>query len=230
MTDRRSPPGARLLRLYPGAWRVRYEAEVLAILELADIGRRGRLDLARGALDARLHAGSRLPGAAALLSGGMWTIAGVAVVGQPVPPDWPGYLVDILPLTVIAVVAGLVGIVGCWARRSDSGGRLGTVGAMLALTGHVSWAFLLVATLAEAGSPSATVVCQAIALVGCLLIGLVLVRTEDQPIGAAILLASAVMLFGWPIGWLAFGLTWTLVGVLLLARPEPTEPISSRLA
>ena len=30
--------------------------------------------------------------------------------------------------------------------------------------------------------------------------------------------------------WLGFGLAWTLVGVLLLARPEPTAPPSPRFA
>lgn len=226
MTDRRSPAGAALLRLYPRAWRARYESEVLAVLADMKIDRHARVDLVRGAVDARLHAGSRLPAAAALLSGGTWTIAGVAVVGQPVPPDWPGYLIDILPLTIVAVAAGLVGIVGCWARRSDSAGRLGTLGALVALAGHVGWAFLLVATLVQAGSPQATLVCQAIALAGCLLIGLVLVRTDDVPIGAVILLATATMLFGWPGAWLAFGLAWTVVGVLLFARPEPLTPTS----
>jgi hypothetical protein len=230
MTGQRRPAGAGLLRLYPRAWRARYEAEVLAVLEQADLGLRARLDLGRGALDARLHAESRLPAAAALLSGGMWTIAGVAVVGQPVPPDWPGYLIDILPLTIVAVVAGLVAIVACWARRSDDGGRLGTAGALLALAGHVGWAVSLAAILAQAGSGPATVVFQTIALVGCLLVGLVLVRTEDLPIGAAILLASATMLFGWPVAWLTFGLAWTLVGVLLLGRPEPTAPSAPRFA
>jgi hypothetical protein len=88
----------------------------------------------------------------------------------------------------------------------------------------------LAATMAAAGSGLAIVVSQAIALVGCLLIGLVLVRTEDLPIGAAILLASALMLFGWPIAWLVFGLAWTLVGVLLLARAEPSAPSSPRFA
>lgn len=224
------PRGAGLLRLYPAAWRARYEAEVLALLEQVDLGPRARLDLLRGALDARLHARSRLPAVAALLSGGLWTVAGIAVVGQPAPPDWPGYLVDILPLTVAAVVAGLVGIVGCWARRSDDGGRLGTLGVLVAVGGHVGWAVSLGATLTQAGSGLVTVVCQAIALAGCLLVGLVLVRTEDLPIGAAILLASAAMLFGWPAAWLSFGLAWTLVGVLLLGRPEPTAPSSPRLA
>jgi hypothetical protein len=228
--ERRRPAGARLLQLYPKAWRARYEAEVLAVLEEAHLGRRARLDLARGALDARLHASSRLPAAAALLSGAMWTVAGVAVVGQPVPPDWPGYLVDILPLTIVAVVAGLIAVIGCWARRSDGGGRLGAVGALLALIGHVGWAVAQAAVMAGTGSGILIVACQAIALTGCVLIGLLLVRTEDLPIGAAILLASAIMFFGWPAAWLGFGLAWTIVGVLLLARPEPTSPPSPGFA
>ena len=230
MTERRRPAGARLLQLYPKAWRARYEAEVLAVLEEAHLGRRAWLDLARGALDARLHASSQLPAAAALLSGAMWTIAGVAVVGQPVPPDWPGYLVDILPLTIVAVVAGLIAVIGCWARRSDVAGRLGGVGAVLALIGHIGWALALAAVMAETGSGILIVACQAIALTGCVLIGLLLVRTEDLPIGAAILLASAIMFFGWPAAWLGFGFAWTIVGLLLLARPEPTSPPSPGFA
>jgi len=224
------PAGATLLRLYPRAWRGRYEAEVLAVLEQAHLGRRGRLDLVRGALDARLHAASRVPAAAALLSGALWTIAGVTVVGQPAPPDWPGYLIDILPLTIVAVVAGLFAIIGCWARQSDGGGRLGAAGALLALAGHIGWALSLVAALAQAGSSLLIVACQAVALTGCVLVGLLLVRSEDLPIGAAILLASAAMFFGWPAAWLGFGLAWTTVGVLLLARPEPSAPRSPGFA
>ena len=230
MTRHGRPAGAGVLRLYPRAWRERYEAEVLAVLEQAHLGRRAQLDLVRGALDARLHAGSHLPAAAALLSGGLWTIAGVAVVGQPVPPDWPGYLVDVLPLTMAAVLAGLVAIVGCWARASDAGGRLGTAGVLLALGGHVAWAASLVAAMARLGYGAITMASQAAALVGCLLVGLVMVRTRDLPIGAAILLSSALMLFGWPMAWLAFGLAWTVVGMLLLARPEPAAPSSPRFA
>lgn len=230
MTRHGRPAGAGLLRLYPRAWRDRYEAEVLAVLEQAHLGRRARLDLARGALDARLHAASRLPAAAALLSGALWTIAGVVVVGQPAPPDWPGYLIDILPLTIVAVVAGLFAIIGCWTRQSDGGGRVGAAGALLALAGHIGWAFALVAALAQGGGSLLIIACQAVALTGCVLVGLVLVRSEDLPIGAAILLASAVMFFGWPAAWLGFGLAWTIVGVLLLARPEPSAPRSPGFA
>jgi hypothetical protein len=42
----------RLLRLYPRAWRRRYEAEMRAVLEQHDVTLSTRLDLLRGALDA----------------------------------------------------------------------------------------------------------------------------------------------------------------------------------
>ena len=160
---------------------------------------------------------------AALASGGLWTIAGVAVVGQPAPPDWPGYLLEVLPLAIAAVLTGLIGTVGCWARWSDGTGRVGTVGVLLSVGGSVAWALALAAAFFQLEYGGLTMGTQAIALVGALLVGLVLVRTSDLPIGAAIALASAIMLFGWPMAWLAAGLAWTLVGLLLLGRRQPTD-------
>ncbi|MEO5940332.1 MAG: hypothetical protein ABIZ72_05190, partial [Candidatus Limnocylindrales bacterium] len=49
----RRPAGAGILRLYPRTWRRRYEPEMLAMLEQAPPGRWARLDLLRGAFDAR---------------------------------------------------------------------------------------------------------------------------------------------------------------------------------
>jgi hypothetical protein len=213
------PPGARLLRLYPRSWRARYEDEVLALLEQAHLGRRARVDLARGALDARVHAESRWPIAAALLSGGLWTVGGVMVLAQPAPPDWPGYLVEVLPLAFVAVLAGFVAIVGCWARQSDLVGRLGAVGVVLAIVGDLVWATSLAAAATGLGYGAVTMAGQATSLAGSLAVGLTLTRTDDLPIGAAIALSSALMLLGWPAAWLAFGLAWTFVGVALLARP-----------
>ena len=84
---------------------------------------------------------------------------------------------------------------------------------------------------AAQASPGLLIVAfQAVALTGCVLVGLLLVRSEDLPIVAAILLASAVMFFGWPAAWLGFGLAWTIVGALLLARPEPSAPRSPGFA
>jgi hypothetical protein len=55
-----SPDRARwLLRLYPPAWRARYEEELLALLEDTPLTARAALDLLLGALDA--HARPQLP-------------------------------------------------------------------------------------------------------------------------------------------------------------------------
>jgi hypothetical protein len=45
----------KLLRLYPRAWRDRYEAEMIETLEEHDGGFRTKVSLLRGALDAHLH-------------------------------------------------------------------------------------------------------------------------------------------------------------------------------
>jgi hypothetical protein len=222
VTARPRPRGAGILRLYPRAWRARYEDEVLALLEQAHLGRRARFDLARGALDARIHAESRWTVVAALLCGGLWTVAGATVVAQPVPPEWPGYLVEVLPLALVAVLAGLVATVGCWARQSDRLGRIGAAGVVLAVIGALVWAAALAAAALELGYGAVTMAGQAMALAGMLVVGLALTRTRDLPIGAAIGLSSALMLLGWPAAWLAFGLAWTFVGVTLLARPGPS--------
>ena len=57
-------------------------------------------------------AASRGAVAAALIAGGAWTIAGVASVGSPAPPDWPGYLDSTLPVAAVGVVAILVASLG----------------------------------------------------------------------------------------------------------------------
>ncbi len=45
----------RLVALYPAAWRVRYEDEFIALLEARRPSLSERLDIVRGAMDARLH-------------------------------------------------------------------------------------------------------------------------------------------------------------------------------
>ena len=82
--------------------------------------RRDVIDLLRGALDAWLQPGHAVAGAGdcgAHNGGGLWTMAAAGVVGQPVPPDWPGYLAEI-----VLVAAGR----GLPAARRDA--RLRTAG------------------------------------------------------------------------------------------------------
>src|SRR4029077_17181152 len=50
-----------LIRLYPRAWRERYEDEFLALLEARPPTFGDRLDIVRAALDARLHPQVRQP-------------------------------------------------------------------------------------------------------------------------------------------------------------------------
>ena len=236
MTDGRPPGrqprlgGAALLRLYPAAWRERYEAEMLVILEQFHLGPRGRFDLARGAIDAHLHTPTRLPALAALLAGGLWTFAGAGIVAQPTPPDWPGYLLEALPLVIVAVAAGGLATIGCWAIGSDDTGRPGNVAILLAIAGHVLWVIALAVALVEFGYGAETAVAQDLAAIGSLLVGIGLLRAGDEWLGGLLALGAAVMVFAWPIAWLGFGLAWTLVGVLLLARFDQIRPPPSRLA
>jgi hypothetical protein len=224
------PRGAGTLRLYPASWRARYESELLAVLEQLELGPRGRFDLARGALDAHLHTPTRIPAVASLLAGGMWTFAGIGIVAQPTPPDWPGYLVEALPLAIVAVVSGGLATVGCWATRSDDTGRRGTVAVLLAVIGHVLWAAALVAAFVGLGYGPPTAVAQTLAALGCLLVGIGLLRAGEGWLGGLLALGAAVMVFAWPVAWLGFGLAWTLIGALLLMAFDPDRAPPSRLA
>jgi hypothetical protein len=220
----RPPSGARFLRLYTRAWRDRYETEVVAVLELANIGWRGRSDLVRGAVDARLHAGSRASGVAALVCGGLWAFMGAGVLTQPVPPDWPGYLLETLPAACVAVAAGAVATIGLWGRRSDEAGRRGAIAALGGLVFQATWAVALIAAFLGIVGAAELGFAQALGAVGVLLVGLVLLRAGDLPIGALLVFAPTWMLFGFAIAWLGYGFAWTLVGVIVLVGPANDEP------
>jgi hypothetical protein len=204
-----------LLRLYPRSWRARYEDEMLDVLEQAPVDWRSRLDLLRGALDASIHAWSRGPVGAAFVAGAAWTLVGALVVGQPVPPDWPGHLIEGLPLAFVGVTAGVVALVGCWARASDRAGRAGTIVAIAAFAGQLAWLVALGAGLAGVADAGTLALGQAVGAAGCMLVGLVLLRVGDERIGALLVLPAALLLLGWPGAWLTFGLAWNVIAVLL---------------
>jgi hypothetical protein len=51
-----------------------------------------------------------------------------------------------------------------------------------------------------------------------------LVRAGDQVIGLLLLLGSGAMLVPWAVMWLAFGATWTAVGIALaIERAEASR-------
>ena len=46
--------------------------------------------------------------------------------------------------------------------------------------------------------------------------GLMLLGSDDEPLGLTLVAGAPLLIFGWPIAWLAFGLAWTGIGFILL--------------
>jgi hypothetical protein len=206
-----------LVRLYPKAWRSRYGDEMLALLEVAPLGWRDRLDLVRGALDAWLHPinHSRVPAVAALIGGGLWTVSAAAVAFQPTPPDWPGYLAEILVLALGGAGFLLVATLGCALRVGDAGGHAMRLAALIAIVGYLAWIAALAATLLGSADGAALATGHTLAMVGTTLVGLALVRAGDARIGLLVMTGPIAMLIPWTVMWLAFGAAWTAVGIVL---------------
>jgi len=146
-----------LVRLYPRAWRERYEAEFLDLLEARPPTLGDRFDILRGALDARLHPQVQQPeapepaavdaapddtvvvrrlGYAALAGGVAWVLTWwFATVAAPVVYDGYGPHRDgsgVLPLLMLStflLVGGLIGhlIVLPGTRRAA---RIGAIAAI----------------------------------------------------------------------------------------------------
>jgi hypothetical protein len=105
---------SRLLRLYPAAWRERYEAEFIGTLQERPVGLTGSVDIVLGAIDAHLHpeliGGAphawthRLPGLMATAAGLIWSWYYLRI-GLAAPEDW-GYGVFFAMLLMLFAVPG----------------------------------------------------------------------------------------------------------------------------
>ena len=229
-------PG-RLVRLYPRRWRARYEDEFLAVIDEGSIGRRDLLDIARGAVDAHLHPAepSLVPGLAAVIGGGLWILATAPIAALPAPPDWPGYLLESLPVALLAVICLTVAVAGAWLRADGRGGvlgrRIGRTGLVLAVVGQAGWAIALAATLAGLGYGAPVALASTLAGLGTVLVGLALARAGDWPIAGLLVVAPVLLVVPTtlvPQGatWIGFGLAWAGVGIAeLLGRPRAVGPV-----
>lgn len=120
-----------LLRLYPAAWRARYEEEFLAVLEERPLSPFDVIDIMLGALDARLRPRSlaiemtprryqsvypRISGYAAIAGGAVALL--MVAVGLLVPEPTNGALGIILyPVVAIALLVALLGLSAAQGRR-----------------------------------------------------------------------------------------------------------------
>lgn len=209
-----------VLRVYPRWWRRRYGDEMRALLEVAPRRRGDRRDLVRGALDAWLHPPepSSVPAFAALLGGGFWTMIAARVASQPVPPAWPGYLIEVVPLAVVAAVFLLVAVVGIALRAADAHGRWTALAIAAALIGYVAWMVAMAWTLGGSADPGMLWTSHMVAMIATVAIGL-LVRSSDERLGSLVIVAAGAMLLPWAGAWLIFGTCWTAIGlVILVAR------------
>jgi hypothetical protein len=157
-----------LLRLYPAAWRARYGAEFTELLLARPPSARDRLDIVRGAVDARLHPqltedpvirvstpADRLLALAGVVAGALFT--GWAAVLVAVGPRWgamelvdEGLMAAAYGALVVAMILAVCVVLGLATRYLD---ELGSFGAIAAVT--IAIGFLL--TYAGAG-PVAVVV------------------------------------------------------------------------
>ena len=177
----------------------------------------------RGALDAWLHppVPSRIPALGALVGGGLWTAVAAAVIAQPVPPDWPGYLVEVLGVALVSAGFLLVAVVGIAIRGFDRAGRTMCLLAWLAIAAFVTWMLALVGSMTAAVDGPTLAVAQTLAMIATAAVAVALIRFGDEWIGSLVLLAAVTMLVPWTGMWLAFGAMWTIIGLaLLLERPR----------
>ena len=210
---------SRLLRLYPADWRARYGAEMLELLEHAPPTWRDRADLVRGALDARVHHGgpSRVSAIAALSGGALWTTTALVTIAQPVPLDWPGYGIEILPLAAIGVALLTLAIAGVWLRLGDRTGGLDRLALDAALAGHLVWLLALVAAAMGIGYGAMTALASVGAAAGTAAVALTLVRRQDWPLAGLVAVSATALALPGTSGWLAFGLAWSAAGLAQLA-------------
>ncbi len=208
----------QLIRLYPRHWRVRYEAEMLALLEARELGLREALDLVRGAMDARLHppAPSILPPLASIAGGGLWTIVAIRLASEPVPADWPGFTLDNLPLASAAAICLVGALIGLVLRLGDLPARP-TAGVALAIACGVAFVLALAAASIGMWYGAITGAAMTAAALGMAGVAFLLVRRGDVVLGTLALAAPLALLIPTTVAWIPFGLAWVLVGGLQLA-------------
>ncbi len=231
----------RLIGLYPRLWRDRYEIEFRALMAERPPDQLDRIDIVRGALDARLHPqlaptppgeaapsrSARPGGVLAVVGGVLWAVAGIAFNNTLVNPSL-GYK-ESESAGAIAIAAAIVtGLAASAASRSLPG-----------RPGHLSIApiVVLVGGLAMLFPWPIVALGFVTTIFGTVLFGLVtfglLGTARFGPTG--ILLAGAGLLASMfntedarALFLLPLGGAWILLGIVLAIRGTPAMVDSMR--
>lgn len=126
-----------LLRLYPRSWRERYEREFLGLLEARPPSLGDRVDIVRGAVDARLNLGaphetdrsSRVTAAAAIAGGSLW-VAWFGAFAGLAATQWqdPSVTLQAVPYGIVWILIGGTIAVRGWPRAAVEGPNAGSGG------------------------------------------------------------------------------------------------------
>jgi hypothetical protein len=206
----------RWLPLYPRDWRDRYGEELLDVLVARPVTIQTRLDFVRGALDAHLNPMTppRIGLVAPLVAGTAWIAAGVATLVEPVPPDWPGYLVWTLPIGFVGALAGLRLVIVIGRRSGLDAPAIAGAATLLAVGGQGLWIATLVMGIFGGPYGAITAAAQSIAAVGTVAVGLVRWRVGDHPLAEAVLIAGGALLLPTPAAWIIVGAGWLATAIV----------------
>ena len=224
----------RLIALYPRPWRDRYEIEFRALMAERSPSPLDRIDIVRGALDARLHpqlsspdpGGSanshpaRLGGVLAVLGGALWAAAGIAFNSASYSAVL-GYKDTDSAFVVCMAAAFVAGLAAVTVSRSLPGRHVFlSISASAALLGALAialpWPILALGFMAT--------------IVGTVLFGFL--ASTRLGLTGIVLAMAALMAFGFntederALFLLPLGAAWALFGAVLAIRGAPADATS----
>ena len=236
---------SRLVRLYPKAWRDRYEEEFLTLLAERPPTFVDLLDTVRGAIDAHLNPQAqaepfpwthRIPGVLALIAGAMWSTVFVTFV---LVGEGAWNLAALVPLSMFLMFFSLPGdYMAAYGRRIAV--AIGVIGACIVITNlPYSWFTAFAAIAGYLIALGGMLVMAAIrAGIGrsvrwaLLVLAVVLPAAIGFPVALGLGNISADE--SWILGLLLpYGVAWILVGLRMAIRGSatlvdlpatPTEP------
>ncbi len=235
-----------LVRFYPASWRARYGVEFAELLAARPPTLRDRLDIIRGAIDARIQpqvleaparrevtAGDRALAAAAVLVGGLFsTWAGIILLLSPRWGEAETVGNDLLALSygagLLGAVIAIAVLLGIVYRHIADLRSPGTIGGLMAAGGF----------LAMTGGAGSSGVAVLLIVIGTLVMSQGLARAIGRPVtafvaGSTVFLGSAMFGFvgsgGQELLWLwmlaGYGPGWMLLGVSLRRGPRVLPPV-----